>query len=719
MGPVPRNGSSRSIRWSFWSTAALVLAASSAASAAPVTWADPTGVCAGNNPCFTTIGDAVANAGPAPAQVFVFPGPFAESVDLNTMGSALVGGMPGDLTVTSVDVGGQPAPGALIAPASGPAITATSFPGSLSLDGLEVRSVDDNGILLASGIQPVLLVNVDANTCPTGNGVVVANSAGLVRVESSVARLNFNAGFALASQAGTVEVVDSLSERNDGSGFSLTGVSLSATGSQALNNGGDGFLVNTPTAGGALMLDDVTAQGNGGDGVFVLNVFLPQQFATAVVSQSVFSGNVDDGGTLAATDLTVSQLTASSNGSSGLVAAADSLDLSQVTAEDNGSEGILAVASVSAAAFDITARDNGSSGFDLLTAGAPGAVATVDGVIVTGNMEDGFTLGLVDPQLPAFSGASIVGVTANSNGAGGVAAIVEDSLTIDQVSASGNVSVGVGVFAGGTAELSFITATGHGSFGIGGLAESLTIRDSSADSNVVGFGLFGSTDIVLERTSATGNGPSGGNPPDGAGYALVGVAGLEVSEAVSETNEIGWFFADSQNPRDPEVLAGLGALGQGFAGLLDATAAPPPRGGPTQRITMQQTRTESNVLGSVDMTLLSPNQVRVHCSDFVANGPSGFELQTAATVDASLNYWGAASGPTHPGNPSGTGDVVLDAANGGVGVVSWSPFLVAPATADDCPVLVPVTEIPTLGSTAAAVLALLMALAATAVLRRR
>ena len=50
------------------------------AEAAPITWADPAGLCHGEAPCFTTLAAAVANAGPAPATVFVFPGTYAESV---------------------------------------------------------------------------------------------------------------------------------------------------------------------------------------------------------------------------------------------------------------------------------------------------------------------------------------------------------------------------------------------------------------------------------------------------------------------------------------------------------------------------------------------------------------------------------------------------------------------------------------------------------------
>jgi hypothetical protein len=50
-----------------------------------------------------------------------------------------------------------------------------------------------------------------------------------------------------------------------------------------------------------------------------------------------------------------------------------------------------------------------------------------------------------------------------------------------------------------------------------------------------------------------------------------------------------------------------------------------------------------------------------------------------AIINAAHNFWGAASGPTHPNNPGGSGDPIVDGANGGSGTVIFDPFLMSPS----------------------------------------
>jgi hypothetical protein len=110
--------------------------------------------------------------------------------------------------------------------------------------------------------------------------------------------------------------------------------------------------------------------------------------------------------------------------------------------------------------------------------------------------------------------------------------------------------------------------------------------------------------------------------------------------------------------------------------------------------------------------------MRVSCSDFVDDGPDGLTLLTDQTVDARSNFWGDASGPTHPGNPGGAGDVIRDSAGGFAGTVLYDPFLAAPASPADCPVQ-GALEIPALDPAGLFLLAVLLAAGALAVLRRR
>jgi len=51
----------------------------------------------------------------------------------------------------------------------------------------------------------------------------------------------------------------------------------------------------------------------------------------------------------------------------------------------------------------------------------------------------------------------------------------------------------------------------------------------------------------------------------------------------------------------------------------------------------------------------------INCNDIYNNGLGSMnELSASVTIDAENNWWGHTSGPTHAGNPSGTGDVVSD-----------------------------------------------------------
>jgi hypothetical protein len=63
-------------------------------------------------------------------------------------------------------------------------------------------------------------------------------------------------------------------------------------------------------------------------------------------------------------------------------------------------------------------------------------------------------------------------------------------------------------------------------------------------------------------------------------------------------------------------------------------------------------------------------------SIFCDNVLGGLQLTgNVVTVDAPGNWWGNASGPNHPSNPGGIGDSVVDAANGGAGVVDFTPWI--------------------------------------------
>jgi len=122
---------------------------------------------------------------------------------------------------------------------------------------------------------------------------------------------------------------------------------------------------------------------------------------------------------------------------------------------------------------------------------------------------------------------------------------------------------------------------------------------------------------------------------------------------------------------------------------------------------VERSRVQGND-GGVLMVVDPAAEARIHCSNIVGNA-SGLELAQGDAVDARFNYWGDPSGPTHPDNVGGTGDSVIDAANGGVGSVEYEPFLAGLAGDDDCPAVAPPRPVPALGPGALGFLALSLA----------
>jgi Concanavalin A-like lectin/glucanases superfamily/HYR domain len=57
----------------------------------------------------------------------------------------------------------------------------------------------------------------------------------------------------------------------------------------------------------------------------------------------------------------------------------------------------------------------------------------------------------------------------------------------------------------------------------------------------------------------------------------------------------------------------------------------------------------------------------------ISGNNRGATYAGSETIDAENNWWGSATGPTHPSNPGGTGDTISD----GPGVIDFMPFLTA------------------------------------------
>ena len=250
---------------------------------------------------YCTIGAAV-NAANAGDTINVFPGTYAESVDLGTMA------VPDDITLVTVDASGTPTPSTVtVSPTTGEAFLADGpFPGNITIDGFNVTSPDSDGIrLITSG--EVVIQNVTANSALHGfwledstdvslsgltsngnghDGFTIVDS-GTVSVSDCAGSNNGEVGFDIVA-SGTVTVSGSAGNGNgiDGIRLETPGV-ITVTGSTANNNGNEGFFV---PAGGNLAVTNATANDNGDEGFEIDDVDEDATFDGVTAN-----GNVNDG----------------------------------------------------------------------------------------------------------------------------------------------------------------------------------------------------------------------------------------------------------------------------------------------------------------------------------------------------------------------------------------------------------------------------------------
>ena len=376
--------------------------------------------------------------------------------------------------------------------------------------------------------------------------------------------------------------------------------------------------------------------------------------------------------------LTLDQLVANNNPGNGVVVVQDPDTPSEVLVRDlqadsNGGSGV-ALGADHITVMDVTARNNGEHGIALF-----GRLISGQRLVAEANTESG------------------VAVAAVSNHEAGIFASA-DVLTTSVLTATAN-QRGILLLAEDRIEASRLNAVGNGGIGIGATAANVLLDEAVAENNVIGI-VLGGASVELSGSTATGSGPAG-DDPDGTGF-MIAANRLDATDNVALGNVLGWRFEDT----DP--LATL--LSDLPAELTTRLARLAPRGLPLapQRLTLLRTRTEANLAASMEVRLRPEGAMQVACSNFLGNGQPGLDLQTTHTVDARSNFWGQVSGPSHPGNPGGTGDPIQDGNNGGFGTVLFAPFLTGPATDEDCP-LAPVTEVPALGLPGVMLLVLLLA----------
>jgi hypothetical protein len=79
-----------------------------------------------------------------------------------------------------------------------------------------------------------------------------------------------------------------------------------------------------------------------------------------------------------------------------------------------------------------------------------------------------------------------------------------------------------------------------------------------------------------------------------------------------------------------------------------------------------------NVGNGIELSGDGSNRM-VRANLICGNGTGLLMDDGGVNIDAEGNWWGHTSGPTHPSNPGGAGDTVVDGANGGTGAVDFTP----------------------------------------------
>ncbi|MBI2357716.1 MAG: right-handed parallel beta-helix repeat-containing protein [Deltaproteobacteria bacterium] len=134
----------------------------------------------------------------------------------------------------------------------------------------------------------------------------------------------------------------------------------------------------------------------------------------------------------------------------------------------------------------------------------------------------------------------------------------------------------------------------------------------------------------------------------------------------------------TQNDFDSNGRSGLALTG--FGGTTDPTR------GAQGNTVAQNCFTGNGFLQGGEGIFFSASQFAGTISTNVANQNNIFGNAVGArylgseTIDAEFNWWGSSTGPTHPSNPGGTGDAVVDDGDG----IDFVPFLTSPAGGTPC-----------------------------------
>ena len=411
----------------------------------------------------------------------------------------------------------------------------------------------------------------------------------------------------------------------------------------------------------------LTSQVNAAINLF--NITGDVEIANVSVKQGGFNGIVVGG---IATSVDIHDTTALQNSGIGIdVFVRGPVMLRSVLTNGNGSRGI-AVTTLHEVTIE-TATSSGNSGFGAdISAGAavmirkltasnnafgagvdtPGSITIEDSVANGNNGGDGF-------DLTSGGAITVYDSTADRNKVDGLDATASEGITVTRTSASGNGADGMNLFAVLGPTLQHVWVNDNQDDGIViTTPQTVAIDDASASRNK-GHGI----NISAGQSITIGNSAADGNA--GSGIKISSGTDLSIDPTSASGNH----------------LNGVDAVLDGHATVGSLSASDNGGFGFTIQTVEGLSLSASNLLrNATGLRLAGPERASfaVHCNNIAQNTSAGLESETLATTNAENDWWGAPTGPQHPSNPGGTGDAVIDGANGGVGTVDFRPFLFGP-----------------------------------------
>lgn len=340
---------------------------------------------------------------------------------------------------------------------------------------------------------------------------------------------------------------------------------------------------------------------------------------------------------------------------------------------------------------DLSGMNGGAVGdIQLITVNATGT--PTPGTVRIENSSD-----CIENSTSPFNGdITIDGFIVESSSNKGIDVTVNSEVVIANVTANSSSSDGVEAKSD-TGDVTVINSTantnGSDGFDLDAPVGNISVTNSSASGNDSdGFdidtqnGGAGVGGVTLDRVIAFGNQSDGVDIDTEAGNVSVtdttcssnGSNGFDIDSFLNVT-----FTNVTANNNDSEgieidsdgnvALTNTTSIANGSEGIdIDSCVG----GSFVLNLTIQNVVTMGNDVCGMELDDLAPGGThRVNGSIICSNFGHGLDLQENVTVDATGNFWGDLTGPTHPSNAAGLGDTIDDSGSAGEGTVNFIPFI--------------------------------------------